>query len=1063
MRSLDPDDPDFSKRVLAEAERTARFMMSNVNAVAGAESFKRGEGVLEAALKQSGFSGGLKELRRMDVGEALERLEDAVVLAQKTQYNSEGWVNLIKTTIPGKTTQEMVLTGKDAVSVSDEVIGKVPGLFEALEGEANSVVTLNVAMRAVRNAGGEVDLDGILVPSLGNLKKVMEVLEAANGKKVYEHSLRYSDVGSVFQSVKNQAQDAWVVGTFSWLTHQRAGLDSAKVMNRLFDNHPELVLDLMPGTVNGAKGVQEVAVQRVLNDMVRLEEALTGQKADYNAYRQALVNAYDRLNGTLQGGQMSDLERSVYNLARYVETMDMSLTPANRVALATKLFRASQAYQGQIPDAGALVRETVADVVGAMPETMKGLEAAEQMALKKHVTDLMARYEVGGPFEAHLAALAEPRGVIVGRGQFKDYITDAMVNGVTLGVDTSLISPTYRALESMWQRTGHMLGSGQFAAGIDTTVLLSEIRATGGQMYSMPMSNAVKRLKDAVDSGRLQSNLDALSVRARKAAGEAGQFEHPVGTAIAQVLQSVSRTMNSTLLAGGGLPGLAVAPHPIYHFRNAASVPELLTATIGAEMAVKAGRALPVGARSAARNAQSYTFRKAIAKAILPASSENQVVIRSPLYGNITAGELDRMMDVANIKFSRASIEAYESIGEQMAEAAKMNLRTTVFAQSGTPAKARTQFLRAFDPSGMNEWMKVAEDTDGITRRAVFAAALIDGRSLEDAALLARESLLDYGKVAASGFGPEKWISRYLLFWSFRRQSLVTTVNALADGTDGVFSRAEIMGRWIRLKQSQKKGVSPEEYLFGEDYKKLRGFDEDVDQYGYNMGMPSVVGEGLGDLIMYLSIPGEFVTDLGEGRTAEAFEDSVQLTLEALENENFQPVITFLSKVGQDVGRLDEPGPVVPDVVVGQALAWQNATGMNSFNMMADTFNWVSELDEEGVPRVTSGRPTLRRGTGRPYQLRFRRKSDAMFYNLVRLAQTAGGAARTPDEYFRIAATIEPFVPKDYEARYRAYAGTMAYILGFSTPTRKTSKAEERAKLKKQVERKVQRAAQPRR
>jgi len=71
-----------------------------------------------------------------------------------------------------------------------------------------------------------------------------------------------------------------------------------------------------------------------------------------------------------------------------------------------------------------------------------------------------------------------------------------------------------------------------------------------------------------------------------------------------------------------------------------------------------------------------------------------------------------------------------------------------------------------------------------------------------------------------------------------------------------------------------------------------------------------------------------------------------------------------------------------------------------------------------------------------------------------------GGSARTPDEYFRIVATIEGFVPEGYEARYRAYAGTLAYIMGTETPTRKTSKAEERAKLQKQVERKVQRAAQ---
>ncbi|MGB0364402.1 MAG: hypothetical protein ACPGJO_15395, partial [bacterium] len=162
-------------KVLAEAERAARYMMSNVTAVAGAESFKRGEGIIEAALKQSGFRGGLKALRRLPVDEAVQKLEDAVVLAQKTQYNAESWVNLIKTTIPGKTTQEMVLTGKDAVPVSEEIIGRVPGLLDALGDQAESAVTLNVAVRAVTRTSGLVDFDGMLVPNITNLRRVMEV------------------------------------------------------------------------------------------------------------------------------------------------------------------------------------------------------------------------------------------------------------------------------------------------------------------------------------------------------------------------------------------------------------------------------------------------------------------------------------------------------------------------------------------------------------------------------------------------------------------------------------------------------------------------------------------------------------------------------------------------------------------------------------------------------------------------------------------------------------------------------------------------------------------------
>lgn len=1049
--------------VVAEAERTARFMLSSVNLVAKDAPFRRGEAVIEAALKLNGFDGGLEELRKLPAEEAVTQLEEAVSLSLHIQHNGESWINLVKTIVPGIQTQEMLLTGAGITPAADEVIGSVPAL-RSLIGKRERAITLSVAVKAVTNHSGQLDSAGQLIPNLENLKKVMEVLEAANGENVYKHSLQYNDFLSMLpgQGLKERAQDAWVVGTYSWLTHQRAALDSAKVMRQLFDSNPELVLDLMPGTASAAKGLQRVAIQSVANDMMKLEESFTGKAANRDEYNRAINNAYDRLNGLDQAGRPTDLDITMYNLARYVETMDFSLTAENRVSLATSLFKAAQGSGGRVPDVGSLVNATAEEVLDSIPKTLDTLSPSAQKDLKRHVTEMMARYEVSGPFEKHLNKGIPVGGEPVVQGKTQAAMVNSMVNGVVLGADTSLIAPTYRALESMWERAGVRLGSGQFAPGIDSTVLISNARPMVGNVYSMVQaggaSSAVSRLEAAIASGRLQSSLDALSLRALKDTGEATRTQMITGSAISQVVQSVSRVMNSTLLAGGGVPGLSFAPHPIYHFRNMASVPEILIATIGAENAVKVAKALPVGAASAQRRASSVVFRSKIAKAILPAADESEVVIKSPLYGNITAKELDELMDVANIKFSRASIEAYETIGQQMAQAAKTNLRTTLLSKSGDPARMGTQFLRAFDPRGMNEWMRVAEDTDNITRRATFAAALIDGRSIEDAALLARESLLDYGKVSATAGGFEQGLQRYLLFWAFRRQSLFATMNALTDGSDGVFSRADLMGRWIRLKQDQKKGVSPEEYLFGEPYKLWRGMDEDVDEFGFNMGMPSVVGEGLGDFILWSSIGLEVGSDLVEGDMGEAFRDGTYLIAEALEQENLQPVITFLSELVGESGRMDDRGGLVPDVLVGQAMAFQNMTGIKSFDMSAKMFNWVPEKDEEGVDVVTPGRPTLQRESGRPYQMRFATKADERNYKLVRLFQTASGMARTYDEYFRIAMTIEPFIPEGYEARYRAQVSTMAYIMGFETPSRKTDVVEERAKLKREMKRKLERA-----
>jgi hypothetical protein len=296
-----------------------------------------------------------------------------VVLAQKTQHHSESWVNLIKTIIPGKDTQRVVLEGGEGANqVSDELLARLPGLRDAMPVDSDIVppVTLPIAIRAVVNDGGQVDVDGLLVPNGENLRRVMSVLTEAQGKRVYEHSLRYSDISltSARQTKLQQAQDAWVIGTFSWMTHQQAGLDSAVVLGRMFDEFPELALDLTPGASNGAKGLQAVAVQSVLNDMMNAERMLTGKQPDVNRYTSALTNAYDRLNLGVTAG-MSDLERAVFNLARYMETMDMSLTVENRVALATKLFQASQANLGRVPDVSMLVNATSDELLGRIPKT----------------------------------------------------------------------------------------------------------------------------------------------------------------------------------------------------------------------------------------------------------------------------------------------------------------------------------------------------------------------------------------------------------------------------------------------------------------------------------------------------------------------------------------------------------------------------------------------------------------------------------------------------------------------------------------------------------------------
>ena len=1030
--------------ILEQAALTARYMVREAKTIELDGKFKLGEGVIDKMLRENGFTEGIDGLESISLEEAVVRLRGAVVRAKAIENNSESWVSLMTTLMPGESQLKAIL-GQDST----------------IERPVNML--LADAVKTVQRSGGLLDSKGNLIPNIENSRAVLELLAEKNGADVLESTLQYSNVMSVAKKAIGKRPDAWSQGVQSWLVHQRAGLDASKIYTRMADENPQLLLDLLPVNAQTARKVQAQAVSVVVEGMMDLERKLLGVEPDRARYMEAFADASRVLSAADDpiGRQLDPLGRAIFQVMRDMEAMDWSIRAEDRMSLASSVMKRMAQGRGGVPDLGQLGDRLVGELSGYRSKYLVGMTDVQRKMLGTKYQETAARANIGQPFQQHIERMAEMNRVDIGLPEnlFGEYIADLMYHGVLSGTDQSLLGPVYRQLEWMFRQSGVRMDGGDIP-GLDGVVFSPRaVRPQYGPVHYMNAESgvhaALTRIEAAVASGRLQASLENLKIRAQlKEEGVTGARAKATIAirASQQIAQTAVRVVRSTMLAGGG-PFLALSPNPLYHAGNVQSVPEILIGTLGADMALKVLAQIPEGAKSAARNAQSWTVRQTVTRAMAPLVDDADVVVKSPFYGDITARELDRMMDMAGIKFSRASIEAYESIGEQMAQAARINLTGDPLVTSSNA----TQFFRMFNPAGMSEWMKFAEDTDGITRRATFIAALADGRTVDEAAMLARESLLDYGKVAATGNSASKFMQKWTMYWAFRRQSLIMTINNLADGK---FGRAEMMGRWIRLQSRQKQGASPEEFLFGPDYIKYRMYaTPGVDDVGFTAGAPSVMSEGAADLLGWMATIGVgFDAVVGDGE----FRNFFGMLMDNIQQENLDLLSSTVAEVALLASRMEDKGPLVSDVLMAQMLGFDSMTNANVTPALIEFFGLVVDRDPEtGEPVVTPGRPYLQSEgeiVQRPHQFRFGTTEGYLGYVAIRTLLAVTSMGRSMDEWTKIALTLEGLVPEGFKPQYRALAGTVEYMTRTGTPMRASSKEEQMARVQRQRERRVQRA-----
>ena len=135
------------------------------------------------------------------------------------------------------------------------------------------------------------------------------------------------------------------------------------------------------------------------------------------------------------------------------------------------------------------------------------------------------------------------------------------------------------------------------------------------------------------------------------------------------------------------------------------------------------------------------------------------------------------------------------------------------------PARGGQEWARwlgvVFDPRNKTAFNRFAEAMDESFRRAAFIAALQAGESVDDAATVARTSILDYQRTTKA---ERRVFAKFRLFYSFVRNSIVETLEALARMDQG----SKNMRAWWIAQNHIKKLMGT--YMSQPDYADHSAF-----------------------------------------------------------------------------------------------------------------------------------------------------------------------------------------------------------------------------------------------
>lgn len=349
--------------------------------------------------------------------------------------------------------------------------------------------------------------------------------------------------------------------------------------------------------------------------------------------------------------------------------------------------------------------------------------------------------------------------------------------------------------------------------------------------------------------------------------------------------------------------------------------------------------------------------------------------------------------------------------------------------------------------STMSPYMRWADNADRAFREAVFVDALKSGESVETAAKLSREVLLDYGALPPQA---RQGILKGALYLSFTYATSAEIAKALTTANGAL--RVSAMCNFHQNMSRQFDNY----YANGDQTLQAMFIRETSDPEILNLYMRS---PWMGSLITYGNAVG-FATGVATGRA----EDVATRTKEGLADFFYMPALDFVRELDTDYKK---GVPAKQMFRMQQGIYDSQFLSLNPFSMYqyygaygANEFYFIDRYDIEV-------RPTERRVPGAPtfdgYQYRFRSKEGYNNYLTDQLIIASSGIQRGFNDYYN-ALVLEGLVdvPEGVDLGYQGkierplLTPSFDYLFLRARPTRLPSDLELEYRLLKEQQRRVE-------
>jgi hypothetical protein len=531
---------------------------------------------------------------------------------------------------------------------------------------------------------------------------------------------------------------------------------------------------------------------------------------------------------------------------------------------------------------------------------------------------------------------------------------------------------------------------------------------------------SLQELQAAALDGRLATNMDALMRSDALARALGGRDEKAGRAAVQYVTQTLASvlSMPRTLAAGGMLAGgfymyatddgeiiPIPAPNTRYLGMNLLTAPFILATTLGfAGPGMAVGR---LGPRTQANEvAQQFlaqspnVLRGPLVDTISPGRMED-VLFTSTTGKTWTRGEVLEAINRNSVNISRGSLEFADSFARDLRRDARLTA-------SGLPAGALRQYLlRNLDPTRTGIFQYVANATDKAIRQNVFASALRAGATEDQAAQLARASVLDYGKGSALG----KQMNQYVLFLAFREAMIRETIESIARDPAALNRTILLHDRLSREMDSQLRA---DYALTRLPYPKTFVFDNSAAARVYGPVHPAI--DMYADAVQFAG----WVLQTG------AKDAPAGVVAQAVADENLSPLVNYIIADFQKSSGAGRGGKV-PDEWVAYAI--QNSPD-GLWAEWKEQFNIVPVTDPE---LMTPGRL---RAADRPgeekVEYRFETADDAAAFARYLAKLQVLGFERTTADYTKLGLTYN--VSDFIDPQKRGLPSTFGFATGLQTP-----------------------------